>query len=80
MSKRYETEEAIWWAKERIDMLIETYQTLVDATTVDIADAKKKDNEYSEGIYRGQRMTYRLAMRDLDSLRRDIEAIEKAMA
>lgn len=80
MSKRYETEEAIWWAKERVDILIKTYEALIESTTKDIEEARNKDREYSEGIYRGQRMTYKVAIEDLRELRGNIEAIEKAIA
>lgn len=80
MSKRYETEEAIWWAKERVDILVETYEALIESATKDIEEAQKKDREYSEGMYKGQRMTYKMAIKDLKELKQNIEAIEKAMA
>ena len=80
MSKRYETEEAIWWAKERIDILVETYEKLIDQSATEKEEARRKGREYTEGIYSGHRMSYKMFVEDLAKLRHDIEAIEKAMA
>lgn len=80
MSKRYETEEAIWWAKERIDILVETYEKLIEHSTAEKEEARRKDREYTEGVYTGNRMSYKMFVKDLAKLRHDIEAIEKAMA
>lgn len=80
MSKSFETDMAIWWAKEKVDMLVETYEALIEATTKDIEEAQKKDREYSEGIHKGARMTYKMAIKDLKELKKNIEAIEKAIA
>lgn len=80
MNKQMKTEIAVADAKQRVDILIGAYEYLIETINTDIEEAREKEREYSEGMYKGQRMSYKLVIKDLESLRHDIEAIEKAMA
>lgn len=80
MGKSYETKEAIWWAKERVDIFVEVYEKLIEQSAADKEEAKRKGREYTEGVCTGNRMSYKMFVEDLAKLKHDIEAIEKAMA